>query len=95
MPAGDGPLALSRYEDEEARLSKVPRKTSSSTRVKPGQLGPNSPTRGSQDVDMAPASPRVRKRLDEAMENATVFQPGTCGQWLDFRQIPPLTHCLH
>lgn len=72
MPADDqasGPR-VSRCEDDDAAV-----------RTKRLTLCKSNRSRSStEDAELdAPMSPRVRKRLDEAKENATVFAP-VCGQ---------------
>jgi hypothetical protein len=78
MPLADRPVVPSRYEDDDRHPTSsqpavaLPFKKSLMCR-KP------SPDDGGTDADVAesaPLSPRVRKRLDEAKENATVFGPG-------------------
>ncbi|TMW61089.1 hypothetical protein Poli38472_014550 [Pythium oligandrum] len=77
MPERRGPpspTSLSRCEDD-VQVSRSPLKTTMKT-CKTSRTPSLADDHDSADVELPPTSPRVRKRLDEAKENASVFGPG-------------------
>lgn len=74
-------LHASRCEDDERRATtSVDSTFMSKTKTRPARafevVGTHSDDDRTSDAGDAPTSPRVRKRLDDAKESASLFNPG-------------------